>query len=117
LAIADQLALIARFDLKADGPRLHRQYRRDGRHAQADRGCRKVAHVEVDAKALIALRQQMLDGGQRGRLDDIDHHGRGEHGDAPRADAGRRVLGADNQFRRAGEPRADSRKIDHDACS
>ena len=49
---------------------------------QAHRRRREVAHVEVDAEALVTRRQQVLHGRERRRLDQVDHHRRGQHRDA-----------------------------------
>jgi hypothetical protein len=50
------------------------------------------AHIETNAEALVPIGQQMLDRGERRRLDQVDHNRRGEHGDAPRTDSRRRVF-------------------------
>ena len=83
--------------------------RRDG---EAHRRRREVAHVEVDAEALMSRRQQVLHRRQRGRLDHVDHHRRRQHRDPPRADARRRVLRRHHEFGGAGQAGADGGEVD-----
>jgi hypothetical protein len=62
-----------------------------------------VADVEPRAEALVLLGERLLDRGERGGLDEVDHHRRREDADAPAADARRRMLLADHQLGGAGE--------------
>ena len=52
----------------------------------------------------MLIGQRLLHSRERGRLDEVDHHRRGEHADAPAADARRGVLLADDEFCGADEP-------------
>src|SRR3546814_8713170 len=76
---------------------------RGRRQPHADRRRRDVGDVEVGAKALLAVFQQVLHRVERGGLDDADHHRRCQHRDAAAADARRGVVGADDKLGPAGE--------------
>jgi len=68
----------------------------------------------------MAGREQVLDRLEGCRLDDIDHHRRRQHGDAPGADKRRRVFGPDNKLGGTDETGRDTGEIDHgcsDMCS
>ena len=54
-----------------------------------------MAHVEVDAKTLMAGGKKLFDRVERRRLDDVDHHRRSQHRDVPGADKGGRMLWPD----------------------
>jgi len=45
-----------------------------------------MADVKVDAEALVAERKKVLDRVERRRLDQVDHHRRRQHRNAPGAD-------------------------------
>ena len=57
----------------------------------------------------------MLHRGQRGRLDHVDHHRRGQHGDASRTDPRRRVLRRHDEVGAAGQAGADVGKVNRHA--
>src|SRR5687768_13166581 len=67
-----------------------------------------MVHVQARAQALVARRQQVLDRGERRRLDEVDHHRRGQHAHHAAADARRGVLLADHELRRPFEARGDA---------
>ena len=80
--------------------------------AHADRRRRVMPDIEMRAETLVARRQQPLDGVERGRLHQVDHHGRGQHAHPAAADARRGVLlaativgGAGQAFFECGEVR------------
>ena len=97
------LDLVVGFDAEFYGAAFDADDLGGGSHAQADRRRRDVADVEMDAEALMAGRQEVLDGGERSRLDDVDHHRCRQHRDAARADERRGMFGADHDLGRAGE--------------
>ena len=70
-------------------------------YLHADRRRGDVANVQMHAQALVACRKQVLDGGKRRRLDQIDHHRGGEHVNPAAPHLGCGVLLADQQFGRA----------------
>ncbi len=86
---------------------------RGRRDAQADRRRRDMADVEMDAEALMAGRQQVLDRRERCGLDQVDHHRRRQHGDAARADKRRGLVGRDDGFGGAGETGRDAGEVGH----
>ena len=67
-----------------------------------------MADVEMDAEALMARRQEVLDGVECSRFDDVDHHRRRQHRDAARANERRGMFGADHDLGRAGEAGRDA---------
>src|SRR5712671_4048669 len=71
----------------------------------------------MDAEALMPRRQEMLDRLQRRGLDQVDHHRRRQHRDAPGADKRRRMLGGDHEFGRAEKAGADAGEVEHGATS
>ena len=60
-AFADQVDLVMGFDPECDPVALDRNYPYRGPNFHADRGRRHMAHFEMDAKALMAIGQQVLD--------------------------------------------------------
>src|ERR1044072_7375963 len=90
--VADEILLVARLHAEIDGPSFHPRHFRSGGDAHPYGRGGDVAHIQVGTEALVARGQEMLDGGERGRLDEVDHHGRGEHPYLAAADARRRVL-------------------------
>src|SRR5258707_8154298 len=88
---ADRLLLVARLDLEAQPPALDAGEPRGGDDAHADRRGGMVADVELDAEALMARRQQGLDGVERGGLHQVDHHRGGEHPHPSAPDPRRRM--------------------------
>jgi hypothetical protein len=58
-AAADRLALVVRLDGEGESTAFDRDKFGSRRHPHADRRRCKVAHVEMDAEALMALRQEM----------------------------------------------------------
>src|SRR5262245_4080740 len=114
-AAADRLALVARLDPEADGASLNVCHFRCGHHAQADRGRGEMLDVEMDAEALMAGRQQMLDCVERGGLDHIDHDGCRQHGNAAGADERRGLVGRDDDLGLSGETRGNAGEVDHGA--
>src|ERR1700724_3423489 len=85
-AAANCLHFVAGLDAEFYGAAFEADDLGCGGDAQADRCRRHMADVEMDAEALVARRQEGLDGGERSRLDDIDHHRRRQHRDAARTD-------------------------------
>ncbi len=81
-----------------DGAALdaHDLGRRAYAHAYGRRG--DMRHVESRSEALMLLREGVFDRREGRRLDEADHHRRGEDADAPAADARRRVLLADDEL-------------------
>ena len=111
-SVADYLTLIAGFDAEGDGAALDGLDLRGRRDSEAHRRGREMAHVEMDAEALMSLRQQMLDRRQRRRLDHVDHHRRRQHRDAAGAHPGRRVLRRHDEIGGAGEAGTDGGEIE-----
>src|SRR5215472_3733086 len=72
-ATADRLLLVARLDPERQRAPFDRGELGGRFGLHADRGRGKMADVEMDAEALVAGGQQMLDRGERGRLDQVDH--------------------------------------------
>src|SRR5262249_51795200 len=103
-AVADELLLVARLDAEIDGSSFHPRHFRSGGDPHADGRGGDVAHIQVGAEALIARRKQVLYGGQRGRLDQVDHHRRGKHPHFAAADARRRVLFSNDDGRASAQP-------------
>jgi len=99
----DELALILRAHLEVDRPPLDPHHLGGGLHAHPHGSGRDVRDVEVRAQALVLLGQRLLDRRERRRLDEVDHHRRCEHADAPAADARCGVLLAHHQLGHAGE--------------
>ena len=77
----DRFAFVAGLDAKSDGPALDAGNFGGRCDAQTDRGRRKVAHVKVATQALMARRQQLLNGSERCCLDQVDHYRRGKYRD------------------------------------
>src|ERR1700704_6252540 len=110
---ADRLLLVARLDLQAQPPALDADQPRGGDDAHADRRGRVVADVELDAEALMARRQQGLDGVERRGLHQVDHHRGGEHPHPPAPDAWRRMGVVDDELGGAFAPDRQMREINH----
>jgi hypothetical protein len=104
-AVADRLLVVARLDPEGQRAPVNAHQFRGGADPHADRRGGEVADIEMNAEALMFGRQQRLDRRERRRLDDVDHDRRTQHRDQPAADAGRRMLDADQQFGRPGETR------------
>src|SRR5436190_24298932 len=68
-AVADQFLVVTCLDLKRERAAFDRDQFGGGADAHSNRRGREVTNVEVDAEALVTRRQQMLDGGERRRLD------------------------------------------------
>jgi hypothetical protein len=85
-AAADHVHIVARLHPEGDGAGLDADDLGGRGDAKADRRRRHVADVELDAEALMAERQEVLDRGERRCLDDVDHHRRCQYGDAAGAD-------------------------------
>src|SRR3954471_4342579 len=110
-AAADRLALVVRFHAKADGAAFDFRdlCRRDD--TQADRRRRDVADIEMDAEALMAGGQEMLDRLGRGSLDQVDHHRRPQHRYPTGAGEWCRMLGSDDEGDVAGEAGPDAGEV------
>src|SRR5580698_307300 len=80
-AVADHLDVVARLHPEGDGAPFDVDDLRRRGDTKADRRRRNVADVELDAEALMAERQQMLDRRERRRLDEVDHDRRCQHRD------------------------------------
>jgi len=100
-AAADSLEIIMRFHRERHGPALDAHDLRRRGDPEADRRCRHVTDIEVNAEALMPRGKEMLDGRQCRRLDHVDHDRRRQHGDSSRTDKGGGVLGPDDEFGRA----------------
>jgi len=72
-----------------------------------------VTDVELDAEALMARRQQGLDGVERGGLHQVDHHRGGEHPHPSAPDPRRRMGVVDDELGGAFAPDRQMREIDH----
>src|ERR1700722_19709511 len=107
-AAAYCLHFVVGFDAEFYGAAFDADDLGGGGDAQADRRRRNVADVKMNTEALMARRQEVLDGVERGRLDDIDHHRRRQHRDTARADERRGMFGTDHDFGRAGEAGRDA---------
>src|SRR5580692_8844680 len=107
-AAAYGLDFVVGFDAEFYGAAFDTDDLGGGGDAQADRRRRHMADVEVDAEALMACRQEVLDSGERSRLDDIDHHRRRQHCDAAGADERGGMFGADHDLGRTGEAGRDA---------
>src|SRR5579864_8676316 len=99
---------VAGFDAEFYGAAFEADDLGGGGDAQSDRRRRHMADVEMDAEALMARRQEVFDGGERSRLDDVDHHRRRQHRDAAGADKRRGMFRADHDLRRADEAGRDA---------
>src|SRR5271166_4025274 len=108
---ADRLLLVVRFDTEQESAAVDADQLAGRGDAHADGSGGEMAYVEMDTEALMPARQKMLDGSQRRCLDDVDHHRRGQHAHAPAADAGRGVLKADQQIRRALQSNSQVREV------
>src|SRR5215470_19274711 len=72
-AVADRLLVVARLDPERERAAIDADQLCGRAHPHADRrGC-EVAHVEMDAEALMPRGQEVLDRRKRRRLDDVDH--------------------------------------------
>src|SRR5262249_45158701 len=91
-AAADWLEFVARGNAEGDGATLNLRHLRGCRDPQSDRCRRGMAHIELNAQALMSARKQLLDRGERRRFDEIDHHWRRQDRDPARADKGRGML-------------------------
>src|SRR4051794_31527966 len=70
-AAPDRFALVTHVDTERDGAPFDLQHLRGRSHSQSDRGCGDMADVEMDAEALMAGREEMLNRRQGGRLNHI----------------------------------------------
>jgi len=106
--------LVARLDAKADVAALdfHQFGRRPDPHAH--RGRSDMTHIQMGAQALVTRRQPVFDRRQRRRLDQVDHHRRGEDMHAPAADARRGVLLADRELGLAGQAGRDVHRASYE---
>jgi len=100
-----------RIDAKREGAAVDRGQLASRHDPHADRGRSKVPYVEMDAQALIAVRQKVLDRGERRCLHDVDHHRRGQDAHAPAAHAGCRMLNPDSEIGRSLQSDCESGKI------
>jgi len=112
-AVADQVPVVTRLDRKSQRSALDGDEACRGAHLHADRRCRNVADVELDAEALMAGGDQVLGGVESGSLHEVDHHRRRQNADAAGADLRRGVLLADHQFGVAFEAWLELRQIGH----
>jgi len=98
---ADRLLLVVRLHAERERAPVNRDQFATRGDSHADRGGGKMPDVEMDPEALIARRQKVLDGGERRRLHEVDHHRCCEDSHASAADARRHMLDPDQQIGRS----------------
>jgi hypothetical protein len=112
-AAPDRLLLVVSLDLKYECAAVDPDQFGRRANAHSDRRGGEMPDIEMDAEALMTIREEVLDRRERRCLDQIDHDRSGEHGHASAADPGGGVFGADQQICRSLHPDLQMRQIDH----
>ena len=111
--VSDRLLIVVGLDLEYEGAAVDADQFGRRPDAHSDRRSGEMADIEMDAEALMTIREEVLDRRERRCLDQIDHDRSGEHGHASAADPGGGVFGADQQICRSLHPDLQMRRIDH----
>ena len=109
--ITDGLAGVAGFDTERQCSALDGDELGGRTDSHANRGRGEMADIEMNTETLETSGQQVLDRGQRRRLDDIDHDRSCEHGYAAAAHARRCMFLSDDEISEAGQSHAQHRQI------
>src|SRR5262249_48643383 len=108
--VADRLLFVLYLGLERDRSSVHLLDSNRSDDLHADRRGRDMPHVDASAERLVARRQVAVERLERGCLDQVDHHGRGEDVHLPAADARGGVLFAYHKGSLAGDARPNLRR-------